>query len=67
MKQARDIGDAREALEAAAHEHAQRAVSALLADIDLHLRHIRAEADPQDARAWAACLLVRALAQKIRR
>lgn len=68
MKLDRDIGDAREAIEAAAHEHAERAVAGLLADLDLHLRHLRAEADPEtDVRAWAACLLVRVLAQKIRR
>lgn len=63
----RDLDSFREALEAAAEEHADRAVSALLADLEFHLQKHEADAIDNPTRQWAACLLVRTLARKIKR
>jgi hypothetical protein len=56
----------RSAMDAAAEEHASRAVSGLLADLDLYLHREAADHPENPTRQWAICLLVRALGQRIR-
>jgi hypothetical protein len=56
----------REAMDAAAEEHASRAVSGLLADLDLYFQREHAEHPETPTRQWAVCLLVKALGQRIR-
>lgn len=56
----------REAMNAAAEEHATRAVEGLLADLDLFLERERASHPDNPTRQWAVCLLVNSLAKRIR-
>lgn len=56
-----------EAMNAAVAEHATRAVSGLLADLDLVCRVRDAEATEQERRQWACCLFLRHLARNTTR
>lgn len=59
-----DLDGFREAIREAAREHADRAVAALVADLELYLARYDAHDEDNPTRKWAACLLITALELK---
>lgn len=62
-----DIDEFKATLDAAADEHAERAVKALIADVNVNLDRFDAAHPDNPVRQWAVCLLIKKLGTKLTR
>lgn len=62
-----DIDCFKEQVEEAADEHAERAVKAVIADLQLNLERYDALDPASPVRQWAICLLIKLLGAKLKR
>ena len=62
-----DIDEFKERVEEAADEHADRAIKAVIADLNLNLERHGALDPDSPVRRWAICLLIKLLGARLKR
>jgi len=62
-----DIDEFKQQVEEAADEHVERAIKAVIADLNLNLERFDAAHPDNPVRQWAVCLLIKLLGTRLKR